>query len=38
MVPSAKVVAGFQNIMPSFQGQLKDREVNALIEYIKSLK
>lgn len=37
MNPGAKVVFGFGNIMPSYQGQLKDREVNALIEYIKSL-
>lgn len=38
MVPGAKIVAGYPNIMPSFQGQLKDKETNALIEYIKSLK
>lgn len=37
MVPGAKVVFGFGNIMPSYQGLLKDREVTALIEYIKTL-
>lgn len=37
-VPGAKVVQGFGNIMPSYQGTLKDREVNALIEYLKTLK
>lgn len=36
--PNAKVVAGFAPAMPSFQGQLSDREINGLIEYIKSLK
>lgn len=36
----AKVVKGFgpRTSMPSFQGQLSDAEVTALIEYIKSLK
>jgi cytochrome c oxidase subunit 2 len=37
--PNAKIVAGFQGgIMPSFAGQLKDDEVNALIEFIKTVK
>jgi cytochrome c oxidase subunit II len=35
--PAAKVVSGFKPIMPSFQGQVSDEEVNALIAYIKSL-
>ena len=35
--PNAKVVNGYQSIMPSYQGLLKDREIDALIEYIKSL-
>ncbi|MCB1155948.1 MAG: cytochrome c oxidase subunit II [Leptospiraceae bacterium] len=34
----AKVVKGFAPSMPIFQGQLKDNEVLALIEYIKTLK
>ena len=38
MVPGAQVVAGFQPVMPSFQGQLSDDETNALIAYIKTLK
>ena len=38
MEPQAKLVKGFQPIMPTFKGQLKDEEVNALIAYIKSLK
>ena len=37
--PNAKVVKGFNpNVMPSFQGQLNESELLALIEYIKGLK
>jgi cytochrome c oxidase subunit 2 len=36
--PRAKVVMGFQPVMPTYQGKLKAREVDALIAYIKSLK
>lgn len=37
--PNAKVVKGFNpNVMPSFQGQLNESELTALIEYIKGLK
>ncbi|MDI9637745.1 cytochrome c oxidase subunit II [Geitlerinema splendidum] len=35
--PGAKVVQGFSNQMPTFQGQLKDRELQALIVYMMSL-
>jgi len=38
MVPTAKVVTGFQPVMPVFQGVLSDREIAALMAYIKSLK
>ena len=34
--PSAKVVAGFDDVMP--KPDLTDEEVNALIEYLKTLK
>ena len=37
LVPGAKIVKGFANQMPTYQGQLKDRELTALITYIKSL-
>lgn len=37
MEPAKKVVKGFQPIMPTFQGQLTDEEINALIGFIKSL-
>ncbi|MFN8473165.1 MAG: cytochrome c oxidase subunit II [Anaerolineae bacterium] len=36
--PAAKIVKGYQNVMPSFQGRLTDEQIIALIAYIKSLK
>ena len=36
--PQAKIVAGFQPIMPTFQGLLHDQDVRGLIAYIKTLK
>lgn len=36
--PNAKVVKGFQPVMPTFKGQLKDEDVAAIIAYIKTLK
>lgn len=38
LAPQAKIVAGYQPVMPTFQGVLSDREVGAIIEYIKTLK
>jgi cytochrome c oxidase subunit II len=35
--PSAKIVDGFQNIMPAYQGQVSEEEALQLIAYIKSL-
>lgn len=35
--PQAKVRAGYKPVMPTYQGQLKDEEIAALIAYIKSL-
>jgi cytochrome c oxidase subunit 2 len=34
----AKVVAGFNPVMPTFKGQFTDRQIMSLIEYIKSVK
>ncbi len=34
---SAKIVAGYQPVMPPYQGQLNDSQVQQLLEYIKSL-
>lgn len=36
--PNAKVVDGFEAIMPTFQGLLRQNEMDGLIAYIKSLK
>jgi cytochrome c oxidase subunit 2 len=36
--PQARVRQGFPPSMPSFQGQLSDKEIMGVIEYIKSLK
>lgn len=38
MDPAAKVVAGFNPVMPTFHGRLSAGEVAALIEFIKSLR
>ena len=35
--PQAKLVAGFQPIMPTFQGQISEEGLLQLIAYIKSL-
>jgi cytochrome c oxidase subunit 2 len=35
--PAAKVVAGYQPIMPTFQGQVTEEQLLALVEYVKSL-
>lgn len=37
MSPSAKIVAGYQPIMPTFQGLVTEENVLQLVEYIKSL-
>src|SRR5580698_7673548 len=35
--PGAKIVKGFKPVMPTFQGQLSDEQLNAVIDYVKSL-
>ncbi|HEY3392440.1 MAG TPA: c-type cytochrome, partial [Lacipirellulaceae bacterium] len=35
--PMAKVTAGFQPVMPAYQGQLSEDQLLLIIEYIKSL-
>jgi cytochrome c oxidase subunit 2 len=37
LLPAARVVAGYQPVMPTYQGQLGEEDVGALIAYIKSL-
>jgi len=36
--PAAKVMAGFQPIMPTFQGLVTEEQLLELIEYVKSLR
>lgn len=36
--PRAKVVEGWQTIMPSFEGQVTNEDITALTEFIRSLK
>lgn len=36
--PQAKVVAGYEPIMPTFQGLLREVEIKGIIAYIKSLQ
>ena len=38
MEPAAKVVKGYQAVMPTYRGRLSDRQTDALIDYIKTLK
>lgn len=35
--PNAKVVQGYQPVMPTYAGRLNEKQLNALIDYIKSL-
>ena len=38
LIPNAKIAAGFSpDIMPTFQGQLSEENILALVEYIRSL-
>ena len=37
LTPHAKVVAGFQPIMPTFQGLVTEEQLLQLIAYVKSL-
>lgn len=36
--PVSQVVKGFPPAMPTFQGRIKDQEITAIIEYLKTLK
>jgi cytochrome c oxidase subunit 2 len=36
--PDAKIVAGFEPIMPTFQGQVDEEEIRQLIAFIRSLR
>jgi cytochrome c oxidase subunit 2 len=34
--PNARIVAGFEPVMPTYQGRLSDDEIMAIIEYLKA--
>lgn len=36
--PLKKIHQGYRPVMPSYKGQLKDKEIDAVIDFIKSLK
>ncbi len=36
--PMTKITAGYEPVMPTYQGILKDKQIDALIAYIKSLQ
>ncbi len=38
MEPGAKIVAGYRNVMPSYQGRMDAGQAAAVVEYIKSLR
>ena len=38
VAPGAKIVAGWQNRMPTFQGQVSPEEINELIAFIKAAR
>ena len=38
LYPGKKVVKGYQNKMPSFKGKIKDKQLDAIIEYIKTVE
>ena len=38
LTPQAKIAAGYQPLMPTFQGLLSEENVMALVEYVKTLK
>jgi cytochrome c oxidase subunit 2 len=35
--PQVKIVAGFEGVMPTYQGRIKDNEITALIAFLKSI-
>ena len=38
LAPGAKIVAGWENIMPTFRGQISEEEIFSLIAYFRSLQ
>jgi cytochrome c oxidase subunit II len=38
LLPNKQIAAGYEPLMPTFQGQISDEEINAIIAYLKSLE
>jgi len=38
LAPQAKVALGYEPVMPAYQGRLRDEEIGAIVEYIKTLE
>jgi cytochrome c oxidase subunit 2 len=38
MDPRARIVAGYEPVMPTFQGRVPAPEIAAIVEFIKSLR
>jgi len=38
LYPTKRIVKSYDNVMPTFKGRLKDREIFCLIEFIRSLR
>jgi cytochrome c oxidase subunit 2 len=37
LTPAVRVAAGYQPVMPAFQGLITEEQLLALVEYVKSL-
>jgi cytochrome c oxidase subunit 2 len=37
LLPNKQIVAGYEALMPTFQGQIDEEKVNAIVAYLKSL-
>jgi len=37
LLPGTQIVAGYENLMPSFQGRISEEEIMEIIAYVKSL-
>jgi cytochrome c oxidase subunit 2 len=38
MIPNADVVKGYPGIMPSFEGEISEEDINSIIQYLKTIK
>ncbi len=36
--PASQVAAGYEAVMPTYKGRIKDKEITVIIEYLKTLK